>query len=44
LDGEFSAASGTVTGQLSSDGNQVTGNYSLTAPAADTGTWKAKKK
>ena len=44
LDGEFSAASGTITGQLSSDGNQVTGDYNLTSPSTDTGNWKAKKK
>jgi len=44
LEGEFSAASGTITGQLSSDGNQVMGDYNLTSPSTDTGTWKAKKK
>jgi hypothetical protein len=44
LEGEFSVASGTITGQLSSDGNQVMGDYSLTSPSTDTGTWKAKRK
>jgi len=44
LEGEFSAASGTITGQFSSDGNQIMGDYSLTSPITDNGTWKAKKK
>ena len=44
LEGEFGAASGTITGKLSSDGNQMTGDYSLTSPSTDTGTWDAKKK
>ena len=43
LEGEFSAASGTITGKLSSDGNQIMGDYSLTSPSTDNGTWKAKK-
>ena len=44
LEGEYSAASGTITGKFSSDGNQIMGDYSLTSPSTDTGTWEAKRK
>ena len=44
MEGEFSVASGTITGQFLSDGNQIMGDYSLTSPDMDNGTWKAKKK
>ena len=44
LEGEYSAASGTITGKFYSDGNQIMGDYSLTSPSTDTGTWEAKRK
>ena len=44
LKGEFQGnASGTLSGQLSSDGNQLTGSFNLTAPGLNDGTWQAKK-
>ena len=43
LAGEFQGnASGTLSGQLSSDGNQLTGSFNLTD--LNNGTWKAQKK
>ena len=43
LEGEFQGnASGTLSGQLSSDGNQLTGSFNLTD--LNNGTWQAKKK
>lgn len=42
--GEFSAIAGTVTGELSPDGSQMTGSYNITMPTMDNGTWKAEKK
>ena len=36
--------SGTLTGKLSSDGNQLTGSFNVTAPNENKGTWEAKKK
>lgn len=45
LEGEFQGeASGKVTGQMTSDGNQLSGSYNLTMPGLDNGNWKAKKK
>jgi len=45
LEGEFQGdASGTLSGQLSSDGSQLTGSFNITAPGLNDGTWKAKKK
>ena len=45
LEGELtSPASGTITGQLSSNGDEATGSYNLTFPGPDKGTWKANKK
>jgi hypothetical protein len=45
LEGKFQGdASGTLSGQLSSDGNHLTGSFSLAAPALNEGTWQAKKK
>jgi hypothetical protein len=44
LKGEFQGnASGTLSGQLSSDGNQLTGSFNLTAPGLNDGTWQARK-
>jgi hypothetical protein len=36
-------ASGTITGQLSPDGNRLSGSYRMIT-ANDKGTWKARKK
>ena len=45
LEGVFQGdASGTLSGQLSSDDNQLTGSFNLTAPGLNDGTWQAKKK
>ena len=45
LDGQLQApADGSISGSLSSDGNQISGNYTLTSPSTDKGTWKAVKK
>lgn len=44
LAGEFNGIAGTVTGDLSADGSQMTGSYNITMPSMDNGTWKAKKK
>ena len=45
LEGELrTPASGTITGQLSSDGDIATGSYNLTFPGPDKGTWEANKK
>jgi hypothetical protein len=44
LEGAFQGnANGTLTGQLSSNGNQLTGSINLTAPDLNDGTWKAQK-
>ena len=44
LEGEFQGnASGTFNGQLSSDGNQLTGSFNITSPGINEGTWQAKK-
>ena len=41
LEGEFQGdASGTLSGQLSSDGSQLTGSFNITAPGLNDGTWK----
>ena len=45
LAGEFQGnASGTLSGQLSSDGSQLTGSFNITAPGLNDGTWQAHKK
>lgn len=45
LDGQLQApADGSISGLLSPDGNQISGNYTLTSPSTDNGTWKAVKK
>ena len=45
LDGQLQApADGNISGTLSPDGNQISGNYTLTSPSTDNGTWKAVKK
>jgi len=45
LNGQLQApANGSISGSLSSDGNQISGNYTLTSPSMDNGTWKAVKK
>ena len=45
LDGQLQApADGSISGSLSPDGSQISGNYTLTSPSTDTGTWKAVKK
>ena len=36
--------SGALTGQLSSDGNRLTGSFNVTVPDVCNGTWKAQKK
>jgi hypothetical protein len=45
LNGQLQApADGSISGSLSPDGNQISGNYTLTSPSTDNGTWKAVKK
>jgi hypothetical protein len=45
LDGQLQApADGSISGSMSADGNQISGNYTLTSPNTDNGTWKAVKK
>jgi hypothetical protein len=45
LNGQFQdPADGSLSGSLSADGNQISGNYTLTSPSMDNGTWKAVKK
>jgi len=45
LEGQLQApANGSISGSLSPDGNQISGNYTLTSPSTDNGTWKALKK
>jgi hypothetical protein len=45
LDGQLQApADGSISGSLSADGSQIKGNYSMTSPSTDNGTWKAMKK
>ena len=45
LAGQLQApADGSISGSLSPDGNQISGNYTLTSPSTDNGTWKAVKK
>ena len=45
LNGQLQApADGSISGSLSPDGNQIKGNYTLTSPSTDSGTWKALKK
>ena len=45
LEGQLQApADGSISGSLSPDGNQISGNYTLTSPSTDNGTWKAVKK
>ena len=45
LNGQLQApADGSISGSLSSDGNQISGKYTLTSPSTDNGTWKAVKK
>jgi hypothetical protein len=44
LDGQLQGlADGSISGSLSADGNQISGNYTLTSPSTDNGTWKASK-
>jgi len=44
LEGEFQGnTSGTLSGQLSSDGSQLTGSFNITAPGLNDGTWQAHK-
>ena len=40
MQGDFS---GTLTGKLSSDGNRLTGSYTVTSLDIDDGTWQAEK-
>jgi len=45
LEGQLQApGDGSISGSLSPDGNQISGNYTLTSPSTDNGTWKAVKK
>ncbi len=45
LEGEIQGqSSGTITGQLSSDGNKLTGSLNVTGPDLNVGTWQAQKK
>ena len=45
LNGQLQApADGSISGTLSPNGNQIKGNYTLTSPSTDNGTWKALKK
>jgi hypothetical protein len=45
LAGEFQGnATGTLSGQLSPDGKQLTGSFNITSPGLNDGTWQAKKK
>ena len=45
LEGQLQApANGSISGSLSPDGKQISGNYTLTSPSTDNGTWKAVKK
>ena len=45
LDGQLQApADGSISGSMSPDGDQISGNYTLTSPSTDNGTWKAVKK
>ncbi len=45
LEGEFQGnATGTFSGQLSSDGKQLTGSFDMASPDLNDGTWKAQKK
>jgi hypothetical protein len=45
LNGQLQApADGNLSGSLSADGNQIKGNYSMTSPSTDNGTWRAMKK
>ena len=41
MQGEFN---GTLNGKISSDGNRLTGSYTITTPDVDKGTWQAQKK
>ena len=44
LEGKFQGnESGKLSGQLSSDGNQLTGSFNITAPGLNDGTWQARK-
>jgi hypothetical protein len=45
LTGEFEApADGSLSGTQTADGNQIKGNYQLTTPDIDKGTWQATKR
>jgi hypothetical protein len=45
LEGEVQGkSSGTLTGQLSTDGNRLTGSFNVTEPDQNKGTWQAQKK
>ena len=45
INGQLQApADGSISGSLSADGNQPKGNYTLTSPDTDNGTWEAVKK
>jgi hypothetical protein len=45
LEGEIQGESnGTITGQMSSDGSQLTGSLNVTNPDPNKGTWQAQKK
>jgi len=45
LEGQLQApADGNISGSLSADGNQIKGNYTMTSPSTDNGTWQATRR
>lgn len=45
LNGQMRApADGNITGSLSPDGSKINGNYTITSPSTDNGTWQATRK
>jgi hypothetical protein len=44
LEAQFTIAYGTVTGELSADGNSMSGTYQITESIGEHGTWSAQKK
>ena len=44
LEGQFRDADGNISGSLSPDGSQIKGNYSMTSPSMDNGTWQATRR
>jgi hypothetical protein len=45
LEGQLQApADGNISGSLSPDGNQIKGNYTMTSPSTDNGTWQAARR